>query len=146
MPGAPDPLYVLARAALLDALEALGQQRDAAILVGAQAIYLHTGESDLAVPEYTTDADVVIHPARLHSKPEIEQALTSVGFVSGPRVGAWAITKELDGRPVSVELDLMVPEAVGGAGRRAARLVGHNEQVARKARGLEPALIDKEQA
>jgi hypothetical protein len=146
MPGVPDPLYVLARAALLDALEALGQQRDAAILVGAQAIYLHTGESDLAVPEYTTDADVVIDPGRLHSKPEIEQALTSVGFVRGPRVGAWAITKELDGRAVSVELDLMVPEAVGGAGRRAARLVGHKDQVARKARGLEPALIDKEQA
>jgi hypothetical protein len=146
MPGVPDPLYVLARAALLDALEALEQQRGAAILVGAQAIYLHTGAIDLAVPEYTTDADVVIDPGRLHSKPEIDQALTSVGFVRGPRVGAWTITKELDGRAVNVELDLMVPDAVGGAGRRAARLVGHKEQVARKARGLEPALIDKELA
>jgi hypothetical protein len=142
MPGAPDPLYVLARTALLDALEALGQQRDAAILVGAQAIYLHTGESDLAVPEYTTDADVVIDPGRLHSKPEIEQALTSIGFVRGPRVGAWAITKQLNGQSVNIELDLMVPEAVGGTGRRAARLIGHQEQVARKARGLEAALID----
>jgi hypothetical protein len=45
VPGAPDPLYILARAALLDALEALGAQREAAILVGAQAIYLHTGVS-----------------------------------------------------------------------------------------------------
>jgi hypothetical protein len=141
--GGPDTLYVLARAALLDALEALGGQRDAVILVGAQAIYLHTGEIDLAVPEYTTDADVVIDPARLQPRPEIEQALTSFGFVRGPRVGAWVITKALDGRPVNVELDLMVPEAVGGAGRRAARLVGHKEQVARKARGLEAALIDK---
>ena len=51
MTGAPDPLYVLARAALLDALEALGPQRDATILVGAQAIYLHTGDIDLAVPD-----------------------------------------------------------------------------------------------
>jgi hypothetical protein len=48
MPGAPDPLYVLARSALLDALEALGHQRDAVILVGAQAIYLHTGEIEVA--------------------------------------------------------------------------------------------------
>ena len=40
----------------------------------------------------------------------------------------------------------MVPEAVGGGGRRAARLVGHKELVARKARGLEAALVDKEQA
>jgi hypothetical protein len=37
----------------------------------------------------------------------------------------------------------MVPEAVGGPGRRAARLVGHGEHVARKARGLEAALVDK---
>jgi hypothetical protein len=146
MPGAPDPLYVLARAALLDALEALEQQRGAAILVGAQAIYLHTGEIDLAVPEYTTDADVVIDPGLLQPHPEIEQALASVGFVRGPRVGAWVITKEVDRRPVNVELDLMVPEAVGGTGRRAARLVGHKQQVARKARGSKPSLIDKELA
>jgi hypothetical protein len=136
MSGAIDPLYVLARAALLDALEALGNQREAIILVGAQAIYLHTGAVDLAVPEYTTDADVAIDPQLLHDTPELESALTSAGFVRGPRVGAWAITKELDGRPVDVEIDLMVPEAVGGSGRRAARLLGHNEQVARKARGL----------
>jgi hypothetical protein len=55
MPGAPEPLYVLARRVLLDALEALGDQQDAVILVGAQAVYLHTGEADLAVAEYTTD-------------------------------------------------------------------------------------------
>jgi hypothetical protein len=144
--GAPDPLYVLARAALLDALDALGTQRDAVILVGAQAIYLHTGAIDLAVPEYTTDADVVIDPMLLRAQPELELALTSAGFVRGPRVGAWAITKELGGRPVDVEVDLMVPEAVGGSGRRAARLVGHKDQVARKARGLEAALVDKKAA
>ncbi len=48
MPGEsvpPDPLYALARAVLLDVLEALGDQRDAVVLVGAQAIYLHTGGS-----------------------------------------------------------------------------------------------------
>ena len=42
MPGAPDPVYVLARRVLLDALQALGEQRSAVVLVGAQAIYLHT--------------------------------------------------------------------------------------------------------
>jgi len=141
--GAADPLYVLARTALLDALEAVGPQREAIILVGAQAIYLHTGAIDLAVPEYTTDADVVIDPKLLRELPELELALTSAGFFRGPRVGAWAITKELEGRPVDVEIDLMVPEAVGGPGRRAARLVGHKDQIARKARGLEAALTDK---
>lgn len=44
----PDPLYVVARRALLDALEALGDHRAALILVGAQAIYVHAGEGNLA--------------------------------------------------------------------------------------------------
>lgn len=42
-------LYVLARQVLLDALEALGAHRDAIVLVGAQAVYLHVGDADLAV-------------------------------------------------------------------------------------------------
>jgi hypothetical protein len=37
----------------------------------------------------------------------------------------------------------MVPDAVGGGGRRAARLAGHGKEVARKARGLEAALVDR---
>ena len=36
MSGGPDPLYVRARAALLDAAEALAEQLDAVVLVGAQ--------------------------------------------------------------------------------------------------------------
>ena len=47
-----------ARLVLLDALEALGEQRDAMILVGAQAVYLRTGDVSLAVSEYTRDADL----------------------------------------------------------------------------------------
>jgi hypothetical protein len=43
MSGAPDPQYVVARSVLLDALGTLGAQREAVILVGAQAVYLHTG-------------------------------------------------------------------------------------------------------
>ena len=58
----PDPLYVRARVALLDAVEALGIHRDAIVPVGAQAIYLHTGAADLAVAEYTTDADFSLRP------------------------------------------------------------------------------------
>ena len=37
----------------------------------------------------------------------------------------------------------MVPSAVAGGGRRAADLQGHAPHVARKARGLEAALVDK---
>jgi hypothetical protein len=144
MPGEPDPLYVAARTVLLDTLEALGAQRDAVILIGAQAIYMHTGSIEFAVAEYTTDADVAIDPGLLHDEPEIESALTAAGFSRAGRVGAWVITKHVDGNSVNIEVDLMVPEAVSGPGRRAARLPGHVTGVARKARGLEAVLVDKE--
>lgn len=47
----------LARRGLLDALEAHEKHRDALVLVGAQAIYFHTGEADVALAAYTTDGD-----------------------------------------------------------------------------------------
>jgi hypothetical protein len=49
MPGVPDPIYVAARRALLNALDALQPHLEALVLVGAQAVYLHAGEGDLAV-------------------------------------------------------------------------------------------------
>ena len=66
-PGDPDQqeAYALARRVLLDALDALGDQGDAVVLVGAQAIYLHTGDTDLAVAPFTTDGDVAINPENL---------------------------------------------------------------------------------
>lgn len=54
--------YVRARRVLLDALAALGAQRNAVILVGAQAIYLQVGEADLAVAVMTTDAELALDP------------------------------------------------------------------------------------
>jgi hypothetical protein len=128
---------------LQDALEALGEQRDAVVVVGAQAIYLHSGAIELAVDEYTTDADLTIDPALLHESPEIESAMRAAHFERGNRVGAWIVYRDIAGVPTQVEVDLMVPEAVGGGGRRAARLPGHGKEVARKARGLEAALVDK---
>lgn len=138
-----DPQYVVARGVLLDALQALGAQRDAVVVVGAQAIYLHTGAIELAVAEYTTDADITIDPALLHESPEIESAMRAALFERGNRLGAWIVYRDIAGVPTKVEVDLMVPEAVGGSGRRAARLPGHGKEVARKARGLEAALVDK---
>ncbi|MBZ5634888.1 MAG: hypothetical protein LAO55_17335 [Acidobacteriia bacterium] len=143
MPGELDPLYVAARGVLLDALEALGPQRDAVILVGAQAIYLYTGAIELPIAEHTIDADVTLDPGLLKQTPEIESALTTAGFRRGCRVGAWVTTRQVSGVAVNIDLDLMVPEAAAGPGRRAARLAGHAKEIARKARGLEAALVDK---
>lgn len=46
-----------ARAVLLDALDALQECRAAVVVIGAQAIYLHTGGSALAVAEATKETD-----------------------------------------------------------------------------------------
>ena len=139
MPGVPDPEYVAARRVLLDALDALHDQLDAIVLVGAQAIYIHTGGAEFAVAEYTTDADLAIDPAELHDQPEIEQAMTDAGFVRDLRQpGIWR-------GQGNVQVDLLVPEALGGGGRRGARLGVHGNQVARKAKGLEAALVERTQ-
>ena len=139
MPGASDPEYVRSRKALLDALEALGSHSSAVILAGAQAIYLHTGEGDLAVAPYTTDGDLAFDPSALADEPKIEVAMRSAGFVRSPdnsQIGTWI-------SPDGVPIDLFVPDAVGGTGRRAAKLASHGDRVARKARGLEAILVDK---
>ena len=86
-----DELYVLARRVLLDALEALGDHRDAVVLVGAQAVYLRVGEADLAVAPFTTDGDPAIDPAVLAEVPPLEQALLEAGFFPKTKdsVGMW---------------------------------------------------------
>ena len=85
MSGAPDPQYVVARSVLLDALDALGAQRDAVIPVdwhAASSVYLHTGAVELAVAAFTTDADLTLDPALLHQAPEIEGAMTVAGVLA----------------------------------------------------------------
>ena len=130
----PDPEYVAARRVLLDALQALGNHRKAVVLVGAQAIYLHVGDGDLAVSPYTTDGDLAIDPRELDDEPALAATLKSAGFKLTVQPGTWTLTE--------VKLDLLVPAALGGPGRRGARLGVHGTAVARKATGLEAAIVD----
>ena len=128
----------MARAGLLDALEALQAHLDALVIVGAQAIYLHTGSTQVALAEYTTDGDLALDPELLSPDPLIEDAMTSAGFAPDPRdsaIGTWI-------SPRGVPVDLMVPDAVAGAGRRGVRLPPHDSKAMRRARGLEAALTD----
>jgi hypothetical protein len=132
--------YVRARTVLLDALDALDKHRDAVVLVGAQAVYLHAGDADFVTAPTTTDADLVLAPDVLAGRlPAIEDAMVSAGFVAGGDPGMWF------GRG-HVTVDLLVPEAVSGpGGRRAARLPEpHGKKAARKTFGLEPALVDND--
>ena len=127
MSGGPDPLYVRARAALLDAF----------VLVGAQAVYIHTGDADfVATAPYTTDADFCVAPADLNDAPLLPELLMARGFSPGEHPGAGL-------SPDGIPVDLMVPEALAGAGSRGARLGPHGKRVARRAKGLEGALVDR---
>lgn len=133
--GAPDSRYVEARSVLLDGLEALRIHLASIILVGAQAIYVHAGEADLAVAPFTTDGDLALDARTLAGEPRIEQAMQSAGFEPGAQPGAWI------GRH-GVEVDLLVPEAIAGVGTGGARIPPHSERAARRVRGLEAALVD----
>lgn len=145
MSGAPDPLYVAARHILLDALEALGDHREAVVLVGAQAVYLRAGSGALAVAPYTTDADLAIDPGILASAPLLQDALEAAGFSrAGAEVGVWSKSAPIAGNERAMVVDLLVPESLGGRGRRGARIPPHDRRAARKVRGLEGALVDKD--
>ena len=74
------PEYVMARRVLLDALEALGEHLPSLILVGAQAVYFHAGDTPINVPIFTTDADIAIDVGLLTSEPEIGGRLRRAGF------------------------------------------------------------------
>jgi hypothetical protein len=129
--------YVGARRALLDALQALRPHINALILVGAQAIYLHTGDGELSVSPTTTDADLAINATLLSDDPNLVRALVEAGFDLVVKPGTWRA-------PNGVLVDLMVPEAqvANTGGRRGARLGPHGNSVARRTLGLEPAIID----
>ena len=136
-----EPLYVAARGVLLDALDALGEQREALILAGAQAIYIHTGAADLAVAEFTTDGNLVVDP---------EQLRLSHGFRrrwSGRRSDQGFSPEAGCGTEPSRASDhdsrrLARAGGCGGSGRRAARLGDHGDRAGRRVRGLEGALIE----
>lgn len=138
------PEYVVARRVLLDALDALGVQKRAVVLVGAQAVYLRVGDADIPVTLHTTDGDFSIRPELLSRDPVLAACMTRAGFLpqSPDSVGIWVTEREIRGRPAPVQVDLLVPEAVAGGGRRAAQIPPHGERTARKVRGLEGALYD----
>lgn len=115
------------------------------MLVGAQAVYIHAGEGDLAVAPFTTDSDLAIDPRKLGSEPLIEFALGRANFrPADGTVGIWEISAMVGGVSQTIAVDLLVPESIGGPGRRGARIPPHAKSVARKVSGLEGALVDRD--
>ena len=81
------PEYVAARRVLLDALEALTDHLPSLVLVGAQAVYHHTGDADLNVPLMTTDADLAIDTHGLADVPEIGPSCAALASFPAPTPG-----------------------------------------------------------
>ena len=109
------------------------------VLVGAQAVYVHTGDADVGGPEYTTDADLSITPGELADSPLLGDLLAAHGFTTREHPGGWL-------SPNGIYIDLMVPEALSGPGSRGARLGTHGNRAARRAKGLEGAAVDRDRA
>lgn len=145
MPGAPDPQYVQARKLLLDVVEALGVQREAVILIGAQAIYLRRSSEEIAVAEFTRDADLAVVPRKLKNAPALNKVMKSLGLTS-EEPGIWTTSGTAMALELTNEIDLIVPAALADPrGRRAARLPGpHGKRTARKTKGVEGAVLDHE--
>jgi hypothetical protein len=110
------------------------------IVIGAQAIYLHTGNARVALAEATKDSDLALDPRLLLDDPLIEDAMLRTGFYANPnnQPGAWM-------SPAGIPVDLMVPESLavpGPRGTRGARIPPHSKRSTRRALGLEAVVID----
>jgi hypothetical protein len=142
--AAIDPRYAAARRVLLDALGALSAHGQAVIVAGAQAVYLRTGEGEIGIAPYTTDGDLAIDPAMLKDEPQLETAMHGAHFTrSLTEPGVWLATTTVDGVELTIPIDLIVPEGVAPpGGHRGARLGTHGKRAARRAVGLEAALVD----
>lgn len=145
-----DPRYVIARRVLLDALQVLDDQLDAIVLVGAQAVYLRTGEADISVAPYTTDGDLAVDSDKLRPSPLLDDLMSRLfepksGAGDAREPGIWIQTVRINGENFEVPIDLIVPEGIAPpGGTRGARLGPHGNRAARKAAGLEAAVVDND--
>ena len=79
-PSGDADLLVRARSAFLDALDALKEHRESVVVIGAQAIYLHTGSAEVALAEATKDNDLALDSRLLGSDPLVEEAMRAANF------------------------------------------------------------------
>ena len=129
----------------MDALSALADHADSIILVGAQAVYIHTGHLELPVEPFTIDADIALDPASIGNSPDITAAMEGAHFVMGVKgnPGEWEIASSVEDKSINIPVDILVPETLAPkTGKWSARLDGHGKMAARKVEGLESTIVD----
>ncbi len=147
---------VAARQGLCDALDALAEQREGLVIVGSHAVHERTQHIGIESTR-TKDSDLAVVPPLFATQPRIDEAMRAAGFrplgdftdhpqhqrfVDQP--GLWGRGFDEDGAPIA-EVDLIVPSALAGGGRRAPRAMAeHGRQATRMAPGLELAAVDRD--
>ncbi|MET8788369.1 hypothetical protein [Streptomyces sp. NPDC004589] len=141
-----DELNQAAREALLDALIALEDHREALTIVGAQAVYLRTQNAAIRSAAYTADGDISIDPQVLGDQPLIEQAMRDAGFtLRDNQSGLWERPQQVGALTVPVEVDLLVPHQLAPRPntKRRTELPPHDSWATKKVPGLEVAAVDR---
>ena len=134
------------RRLLIDTIDALGPFAGSVTVIGAHAVHVWVQEAWGPVDiEATRDGDVVLNPVFVAESPKLVDLMSTIGVTpaTADRPGIYGYTSEADlpwGERTTV--DLIVPEAYAGPGRRAARITGQPGAVSR-ARGLELAIWDR---
>ncbi len=101
---------------------------------------------DVGIAPFTMDADLALAPEDLADEPLVEDLMRSGGFTQeGSQPGSWTKRIVVDGKQLNIPVDIMVAAGhVPAGGRRGARIDPHDRMAARKALGLEGAVIDNE--
>lgn len=134
------------RRLLIDTIHALAEFGPSVTVVGAHAVHVWVERAWGAVEmEATRDGDVVLNPVLVAESPKLLELMEGIGTAPAlpDRPGVYGYTSESE-LPFAerVTMDLIVPEAYAGAGRRAARIPGQSGAASR-AVGLELALWDR---
>jgi hypothetical protein len=137
--------FLRARRTLITVLRHLAVYREDAIVVaGAQAVYIRTAAEVLPFAPFTFDSDIVLDPRVLDPEPPVAAILASLGYVHRDEQPGLYWAPDSD-RADGCQVDLLVPERfAAGRSRRDANLPGENRRAARRTRGLEATLFDRE--
>ena len=134
------------RRLLIDTLQALAAFDDAITVVGAHAVHVWVqdawGPIDM---QATRDADIAVNPVFVTPDPKLLDLMGGIGTAPAlpDRPGVYGYRAEAD-LPLAqrTTIDVIVPEAYAGPGRRAARIAGQ-QHAASRAVGLELAIWDR---
>ena len=134
------------RRLLIHTVRALGPFRDGITVIGAHAVHVWVEKAwGPTVMEATRDGDIVLDPVFVASDPKLLDLMAGAGLVPAledrPGIYGFADETGLAWRQRTT-VDLIVPEAYAGPGRRAARMLGQRHAASR-AVGLELAVWDK---